>query len=324
MAALRLVTRTLFIFFVSTAAAVPAFRFFPGYIPAGGDVSTLPAGTSITTAETLCASAASCAGFTFDGPRFGPSPGTIYLKNATAADAFTPDPASNWTTYLPVVGPCDILLAAGNPCVAAYSMVRALYGAYAGPLYALNRSADGAVEAIRVAPNSGGVADAAAHDAFCAGTDCVVSAIFDQSPSGNDLGVAPQERGGYDLPVNASRFPIAIGGGFKACVFQRPKPLFCSARVTPSAPALAGTARSLSRKWAIGTLLGPAWLRETRRRPCTLLWMARTTLHLAALTSGTPGRCLGTTGTGAWRPSTGGTARSGLTAMGLDHGWARI
>ena len=32
-------------------------------------------------------------------------------------------------------GPCDILGAAGNPCVAAHSTVRALYGAYEGPLY---------------------------------------------------------------------------------------------------------------------------------------------------------------------------------------------
>ena len=32
-------------------------------------------------------------------------------------------------------GPCDILGAAGNPCVAAHSTVRALYAAYDGPLY---------------------------------------------------------------------------------------------------------------------------------------------------------------------------------------------
>jgi non-reducing end alpha-L-arabinofuranosidase len=32
-------------------------------------------------------------------------------------------------------GPCDILDAAGNPCVAAHSTTRALYAKYAGPLY---------------------------------------------------------------------------------------------------------------------------------------------------------------------------------------------
>ena len=32
-------------------------------------------------------------------------------------------------------GPCDILAAAGTPCVAAHSVVRALYAGYTGPLY---------------------------------------------------------------------------------------------------------------------------------------------------------------------------------------------
>ena len=33
-------------------------------------------------------------------------------------------------------GPCDILAAAGNPCVAAHSTVRALYSGYRGPVTA--------------------------------------------------------------------------------------------------------------------------------------------------------------------------------------------
>lgn len=37
-------------------------------------------------------------------------------------------------------GPCDILAAAGNPCVAAHSTVRALYSGYRGPLYSVQRS----------------------------------------------------------------------------------------------------------------------------------------------------------------------------------------
>ena len=32
-------------------------------------------------------------------------------------------------------GPCDIYGAAGTPCIAAHSLVRALYGSYTGPLY---------------------------------------------------------------------------------------------------------------------------------------------------------------------------------------------
>jgi len=39
--------------------------------------------------------------------------------------------------------PCDIYAAAGTPCVAAYSTVRALYAAYDGPLYQIKRASDG-------------------------------------------------------------------------------------------------------------------------------------------------------------------------------------
>ena len=189
-----------------------AYRVSGGFIPAGGDVGTLPAGSTVGAASAACDALQSCAGFTFDGPRGGPSPGTVYLKNATAVGEFVPDANSTWSTYLPVVGPCDVLQAAGHPCVAAYSMVRALYGAYGGALYTLTRSSDGAALSIGTAAGTGGVADAAAHDAFCAGAECVVAAFIDQSPSGNDLGVAPQERGGFDLPINASRFPITVNG----------------------------------------------------------------------------------------------------------------
>jgi hypothetical protein len=200
-----------------------AYRAYGGFIPAGGDIGTLPAGSSVAAASAACDAAASCAGFTFEGPRGGPSPGTVYLKNATAAGTFVPDANSTWTTYLPVVGPCDILLAAGHPCVAAYSMVRALYGAYGGKLYTLTRS-DGAALSIGTAAGTGGVADAAAHDAFCArAATCVVSALIDQSPAGNDLGVAPQERGGFDLPVNASRFPITVNGAKAYGAFFEPQ-----------------------------------------------------------------------------------------------------
>ena len=66
--------------------------------------------------------------------------------------------------------PCDVFAAGGTPCVAAHSVVRALYAAYAGPLYELQRAADNATTDIGpLAP--GGVANAAAQDNFCAGAD---------------------------------------------------------------------------------------------------------------------------------------------------------
>ena len=43
-------------------------------------------------------------------------------------------------------GPCDILVAAGNPCVAAHSTVRALYARYAGPLYKVSRPDGGSAD----------------------------------------------------------------------------------------------------------------------------------------------------------------------------------
>ena len=40
--------------------------------------------------------------------------------------------------------PCDIYAAAGTPCVAAHSTVRALFASYNGPLYQVRRASNGA------------------------------------------------------------------------------------------------------------------------------------------------------------------------------------
>ena len=100
-------------------------------------------------------------------------------------------------------GPCDILGAAGNPCVAAHSTTRALYAGYAGPLYSVRRASDNASLSVPVlAP--GGFADAAAQEAFCPALDCVIAAVFDQSPQGNHL----LQRHAL---VNASRLRVSAG-----------------------------------------------------------------------------------------------------------------
>ena len=133
-------------------------------------------------------------------------------------------------------GPCDIFAAGGTPCVAAHSTVRALYAAYNGSLYRVNRTSDYTtlhikVRRLRVFPKAscpvlpslvpcharprtppyvascpvmqsavsrrskvlvaGGFADSAAQDTFCAGTDCTIDTIYDQSPQGNHLTTAP-------------------------------------------------------------------------------------------------------------------------------------
>lgn len=107
-------------------------------------------------------------------------------------------------------GPCDILVAAGNPCVAAHSTVRALYGSYTGHLYQVarpnNETADvGVLE-------EGGFADIAAHEKFCAAGDCVIKIIYDQSPQGNHLGQRISN-GVVHKMVNASRHRIGVRGG---------------------------------------------------------------------------------------------------------------
>jgi len=82
-------------------------------------------------------------------------------------------------------GPCDLYAAAGTPCVAAHSMVRALYGSYADKLYQVRR-ADNTTKDI-LALSAGGIADTAPQDTFCSGSTCVVTVLYDQSGKGNDM-----------------------------------------------------------------------------------------------------------------------------------------
>jgi hypothetical protein len=100
--------------------------------------------------------------------------------------------------------------------VAAHSTTRALYASYNGPLYQVTRLSDNAVKDIGVVqpravpvPDPGGYADAAAQDAFCANTTCLISKLYDQSPNHNDLTRAP--RGGFSGPAmgGANNLPIA-------------------------------------------------------------------------------------------------------------------
>ncbi|MFT4029144.1 MAG: arabinofuranosidase catalytic domain-containing protein [Protaetiibacter sp.] len=109
-------------------------------------------------------------------------------------------------------GPCDIADTAGTPCVAAYSSVRALYQAYNGPLYEVTRQSDGTSTNV-VTLAAGGYANASAQDAFCAGTVCLVTKIYDQSPQDNDLTVAPVGLAGSEnFGVRADALPVVVDG----------------------------------------------------------------------------------------------------------------
>ena len=111
-------------------------------------------------------------------------------------------------------GPCDIYAAGNTPCVAAFSTVRALYGAYSGNLYQVKK-ADGSTKNITPA-SPGGIADAGVQDTFCSGTTCTISVIYDQSGKGNDLTKAPGGSAAYgpnpDVEAIADALPIQLGG----------------------------------------------------------------------------------------------------------------
>merc|ERR1719387_2748483 len=81
-------------------------------------------------------------------------------------------------------GPCDILDAAGNTCVAAHSTVRALYAKYDGPLYTVKHNNGKSANVSTLAP--GGFANVKEHEAICPKTgDCVITYVIDQSPNAN-------------------------------------------------------------------------------------------------------------------------------------------
>lgn len=126
-----------------------------------------------------------------------------------------------------IAGPCDIYSSGGTPCVAAHSTTRALYSAFSGALYQVQRGSDSATTTI--APvSAGGVANAAAQDTFCAGTTCLITIIYDQSGKGNHLTRAPKgafsgpEADGTDNLASAIGAPVTLNGAKAYGVFISP------------------------------------------------------------------------------------------------------
>src|SRR4051794_16167584 len=62
---------------------------------------------------------------------------------------------------------CDIYAAGSTPCVTAHSTTRALFGAYSGPLYQIQRSSDQKYLDIGLLA-AGGYVDSAPQVSFCA------------------------------------------------------------------------------------------------------------------------------------------------------------
>jgi len=117
--------------------------------------------------------------------------------------------AQKW--QLPAAKPCDIYGSSGTSCGAAYSMTRAMYAAYNGPLYQVKRASDGTTDNIGLL-SPGGDVNAAGQDSFCAGTTCTITEIYDQSLHGNNLTVeGPGGNGGQDHGAVANALPVKIG-----------------------------------------------------------------------------------------------------------------
>jgi len=131
---------------------------------------------------------------------------TLALGGLLASGASSPSRAATQE-------PCDIYAAASTPCVAAHSTTRALYAAYDGPLYQVKRFSDDTTTDIYPL-TTGGYANAATQDSFCANTYCEITEIFDQSGNGNNLTDAPAGGAdtGPDILANAAAAPATAGG----------------------------------------------------------------------------------------------------------------
>ena len=102
--------------------------------------------------------------------------------------------------------------------MAAHSTTRSLYDGNTGALYQVQRASDNATQDIN-AVSTGGIADSASQDSFCAGTTCVISTIYDQSGHNNHLTAAPPggaAKGpgpnGYDNLADATAAPVYLNG----------------------------------------------------------------------------------------------------------------
>ena len=145
----------------------------------------------------------------------GPASGELATTAAAAPVAAT----TAATTSLP----CDIYAAGGTPCEAAYSTTRALFAAYDGPLYQIQRASDGSYLDIGL-ETTGGVVNSAPQVSFCVGTTCTITKLYDQTTNGNDMTVSPAASctgcggapgpgpDGSDLPAPASALPVTVEG----------------------------------------------------------------------------------------------------------------
>ncbi len=142
-------------------------------------------------------------------------------SGSLASSSSSSSGAASLPSSAPGSTPCDVLAAGGQPCVAAHSTTRVVYPGYTGPLYQVCNGAFAA------GPNSctsgmamdigstGGYADAASQDTFCASGSCTITTIYDQSPNHNDLQPTPAGGGAKSSannPASANALPTTVNG----------------------------------------------------------------------------------------------------------------
>ncbi len=141
------------------------------------------------------------------------------LAAALAIPGFSATAARAATT-----GPCDIYASGGTPCEAAYSTTRALFAAYNGPLYQVQRASDSTFLNVGL-ESAGGVVNVAPENSFCAGTTCTITELYDQTANANNMPISPGTScsgcshgnagpgtGGADIGAPAQALPVYVGG----------------------------------------------------------------------------------------------------------------
>jgi Alpha-L-arabinofuranosidase B, catalytic len=143
----------------------------------------------------------------------------LVLAAAFAISAFGATPARAAAPE-----PCDIYASGGTPCEAAYSTTRALFEAYDGPLYQVQRASDSTFLNVGL-ESTGGVVNVAPENSFCADTTCTITELYDQTSNGNNMPISPGTScsgcsggnagpgpGGADIGAPAEALPVYVGG----------------------------------------------------------------------------------------------------------------
>ena len=154
---------------------------------------------------------------------YGAAP--AHAATATAASTSTSAHAAKAVSAAAATAePCDIYASGGTPCEAAYSTTRALFEAYDGPLYQVQRASDSTYLNVGL-ESTGGVANVAPENSFCAGTTCTITEIYDQTSNANNMPISPGTScsgcsggnagpgaGGADIGAPAEALPVYVDG----------------------------------------------------------------------------------------------------------------